>query len=332
MADLWDEDDGESSAESGSLHRVTVPAGAAGGRLDRVIADSLPWLSRSRIQALIEAGHVRDETGSAVSASRKVRDGQSFDIFLPEPEPALPVPQAMELSIVYEDEALLVVDKPAGLVVHPAAGNPNGTLVNGLLAHCGERLSGIGGVRRPGIVHRLDRDTSGLMVVAKTDHAHLGLSAQFADRSLGRTYRAVVWGVPEAHGVVDAPIGRDPHDRKRMAVTSTGKRAVTRWQRRRAYGRTASLIDCTLETGRTHQIRVHIAHAGHALLGDPLYGRVRAERRAPERLRSALVGLGRQALHAAELHFRHPDDGRPMRFESAIPCDINSLLETLESI
>jgi 23S rRNA pseudouridine1911/1915/1917 synthase len=246
----------------------------------------------------------------------------AITVDVPPAAPALPVPQTIPLDIVYEDEFLLVIDKPAGLVVHPGAGNEDGTLVNALLAHCGEQLSGIGGVRRPGIVHRLDKDTSGLMVAAKTDAAHRGLSAQLSDRSLSRTYRAIVWGkpVPPA-GRIDAPIGRSPNNRRKMAVLRNGGRdAVTLYSTVTQVGAKASLIECKLMTGRTHQIRVHMAHLGHPLVGDPLYGRARGDG-------SALARFPRQALHATAIAFVHPIDGREMSFTSTPPADFRALLD-----
>ncbi len=260
--------------------------------------------------------------------AERVKPGDVYEVIVPAPVPCDPVPQAIALDIVYEDELLLVLDKPPGLVVHPAAGNPDGTLVNALLAHCAGRLSGIGGVVRPGIVHRLDKDTSGLMVVAKTDAAHAALSAQFADRSLSRDYLAVVHGVPRpAAGVIEAPIGRDPRHRQRMAVVRRGgKPAVTRYRLVEAFASSAAaLLDCRLETGRTHQIRVHLASRGHPLVGDALYGR-RAAQAHP-----AIQAFPRQALHAARLRFVHPASGEPMEFRCRPPPDMCQLVETLRS-
>lgn len=309
---------------------VTVADAAAGRRLDRALAEALPALSRSRLKALIAAGAVTSGGDAVRDPARHVRAGQIFDIMVPESEPAAPVPQALDLVVVYEDADLLVIDKPAGLVVHPAAGHGDGTLVNALLAHCGDGLSGIGGVARPGIVHRLDKETSGLMVVAKSDAAHRGLAAQFADRSLWRGYTALVRGVPvPGQGVIDAPIGRSASDRKRMAVRRQGGRpAVTRYRVVRRFADRAAELAVRLDTGRTHQIRVHLASIGHPVLGDPVYGG--RGRSAGAR---ALAGpIARQALHAAELGFRHPADRREMRFSSPLPMDMQALAHHLEGL
>jgi len=321
-----------------SPERLTVVAEPedAGQRLDRLIALRLPVLSRSRVKALIQAGQVAAIAGGTVTdPSRRVKPGQSFAIFVPEAEPAQPRAQAMPLTVVYEDEDLIVIDKPAGMVVHPAPGNPDLTLVNALLAHCGDSLSGIGGVRRPGIVHRLDKDTSGLMVVAKNDAAHAGLSRQFADRSIERLYRAVVWGIPSPRaGRIEGAIGRDPRNRKRMAVLKKGgKPAATTYRVVRVLaGGAASLIECRLATGRTHQIRVHLATEGHSVLGDPVYAGRRARRTGgSDRVRDVAKALGRQALHAATLGFSHPTTGKSLRFESVLPKDISDLINLLDS-
>ncbi len=319
----------------------TVPAPAAGLRLDKALAAGLPDLSRSRVQALLEQGCVRGDGRTITDASLRVKPGQTFVVQVPEAEAAQPQPQDIPLTVVYEDADVLVIDKPAGLVVHPAAGNADGTLVNALLAHCGDSLSGIGGVRRPGIVHRLDKDTSGLMVVAKHDRAHHGLTEQFADRTLSRTYLALVWGVPNPRqGRIEGNIGRSSADRKKMAVvTGGGKPAATRYRVLKSFGMAASLVECVLETGRTHQIRVHLTHIGHPLVGDPLYGRGRSGRPGgkfasllPEPARTSLVGFPRQALHAAALTFRHPVHGEIVTFRSSIPADIHELIVTLETV
>ena len=313
-------------------------------------------LSRARLQALIKAGNVTTADGAVVRDLRHVaRDGAVYHVTLPPPEPALPQAQALALAIVYEDADVLVVDKPAGLVVHPAAGNRDHTLVNALLAHCGDSLSGIGGVARPGIVHRLDKDTSGLMVVAKHDAAHQALSRQFADRSLSRVYRALVWGgvTPQA-GEVHGAIGRHSRDRKKMAVVPRGgKPALTYYRVVEAVGKGAkvrdrgapphltspargeglgtasplvTLVECTLATGRTHQIRVHMAHIKHPLVGDQVYGRRRGLGPATG-VMGALVGFPRQALHAAALKFIHPRTGKAMRFTAPLPADMAALLK-----
>ena len=315
----------------GTLHTATVPEGAAGQRLDRTLADLLPALSRARLQALIRDGRVADGARTIVDPSERVKPGQVLTVSVPAAAPAVPAAQAIDLTIAYEDEALLVVDKPAGLVVHPAAGNPDRTLVNALLAHCGDSLSGIGGVVRPGIVHRLDKDTSGLMVVAKTDAAHAGLAAQFAGHALARTYLAVTRGSPPAAaGTVETAIGRHPRDRKRMAVLQRGgKPAVTHYRRLAVFGAgpLAALVRCELETGRTHQIRVHLAHLGCPVYGDPVYG---------GRRRGDGTGywprMDRQALHAAELRFRHPISGAAVQFKSELPADMNQLVKSFETI
>jgi 23S rRNA pseudouridine1911/1915/1917 synthase len=323
----------------------TLDDGAAGERLDKALAarpeTAAAGLSRARLQALMGEGHVRVDGAVATDLRAKARAGMIVEIAAPAPAPAEPVAQAIALAIVFEDAHLLVLDKPPGLVVHPAAGHADGTLVNALIAHCGDSLSGIGGVKRPGIVHRLDKDTSGLMVVAKTDRAHQGLSALFADHgrelSLTREYRALVWGAPDKpQGVVATDIGRHPRQRDRQAVLpeGRGKEAITHWRRLEVFGGAkpvASLVECALETGRTHQIRVHMAHLGHPLLGDPLYGagfRTKAEL-LPEKARAALDALGRQALHAATLGFAHPVTGEELLFESAPPADMAALIAAL---
>ena len=301
----------------------TLDEASHGWRLDRALALAVPALSRERIKALIIAGHVRTGAVERRDPAAKAVGGAAFEIDLPAATPALNRPQDIALDIVFEDEHLLVVDKPAGLVVHPAAGNFDGTLVNALLHHCAGRLSGIGGVARPGIVHRIDKDTSGLLVVAKTDRAHEGLSAQFAQHSIERRYLAIVAGLPKG-GVVDAPLARSPHDRKKIAIQARGKRAVTHFELVEPL-RHAGLVECRLETGRTHQIRVHMASIGHPLLGDPVYGRARPEHRAIlQRL-----GFRRQALHAARLGFIHPITSGALSFESKMPDDLQELFTAL---
>lgn len=300
---------------------------AAGGqRLDKALADA-SGLSRERIKALIGEGRVMLDGEAVAQASLKPAQGAAFRIAVPPPEPAEAVAQEIPLDIVFEDKHLLVVDKPAGLVVHPAAGNPDGTLVNALLHHCRGQLSGIGGVARPGIVHRIDKDTSGLLVVAKTDKAHEGLAAQFAAHSIERAYLAIVAGhpVPPA-GTVTGAIGRSNRDRKKMAIVEEGKgkHAVTHYRTlERLNG--AALVECRLETGRTHQVRVHMASIGHPLLGDPAYGRT------PAKLRPVLAkcNFSRQALHAAELGFVHPVKGEIQRFLSEMPQDMRALIDEI---
>jgi 23S rRNA pseudouridine1911/1915/1917 synthase len=310
-----------------SIISVSLDAGHAGWRLDRALADALPTLSRERLKALINAGALEREGTAVRDPSAKVKGGESFSLAIPEPEPAHNTPQDIPLNIVFEDEHLLVVDKPAGLVVHPAAGNREGTLVNALLHHCAGRLSGIGGVARPGIVHRIDKDTSGLLVVAKTDVAHEGLARQFAAHSIDRRYLAIVNGVPMAsEGKVDAPLARSAHDRKKIAIVegSRGKRAVTHWKRLKVL-KNATLVECRLETGRTHQVRVHMASIGHPLLGDPVYGRGKSVHR---KLLNQL-DFHRQALHAAGLGFTHPVTKARLSFESALPSDMQELFTAL---
>ena len=319
-------------------HIVTFDDSVVGERLDRALAAALPGLTRSRVKALIESRRVALANGATVEEpSRKVKTGERFVVDIPEPEPAEPAAQARDLDILYEDIDLLVLNKPAGLVVHPAPGNPDHTLVNALIAHCGTSLSGIGGVRRPGIVHRLDKDTSGVMVVAKNDETHQRLSKMFAAHDLTRIYRAVVWGAPTAkRGVIEAAIGRHPVDRKRMAVKKVGGRAALTeyWMEERfgpALRPVASLVGAKLGTGRTHQVRVHLAHIGYPVVGDPVYGRQRSRSRnaaGPE----ALKTFERQALHAAVLEFRHPRSGRQMTFASELPQDIKTLLSKLNGV
>lgn len=316
-------------------HIVTIDEGAAGERLDRALAAALPDLTRSRVKALIEGRRVALAGGQTIEeASRKVKTGERFVIDIPAPEPATPQPQAMALDILFEDDDLLVLNKPAGLVVHPAPGNADNTLVNALLAHCGQSLSGIGGVRRPGIVHRLDKDTSGVMVVAKNDRTHQALSKLFAAHDLTRVYQALVWGAPKApKGTVEAAIGRHPVDRKRMAVRRSGGRmALTEYWVEKRFGQSltpiACLVGAKLGTGRTHQVRVHLAHLGCPVVGDPVYGRKSRGSAAPQ----VLKDFPRQALHAAVLEFRHPTTGKVMRFATELPQDFRRLVGTLNSV
>ena len=299
---------------------------ASGGRLDKALADATE-LSRERIKGLIAAGAVTIGKTLARSASAKVQGEERFAIALPPPEPLAALPQDIPLEIVFEDAHLLVVDKPAGMVVHPAAGNQDGTLVNALLHHCAGRLSGINGIARPGIVHRIDKDTSGLLVVAKSDAAHEGLARQFADHSITRRYLAVCAGHPAPPaGTIAGRIGRSVHDRKKMAVlpddTTRGKHAVTHFETLRHLNH-AALLECRLETGRTHQVRVHCASIGHALLGDPVYGRT------PKPLRQVLESLRfhRQALHAARLGFSHPISAETLDFRAELPADMRELID-----
>ncbi|WP_324807779.1 RluA family pseudouridine synthase [Sphingomonas sp. LY29] len=306
---------------------VALDSSHAGWRLDRALAAQLPAMSRERLKVLTKSGALT-RSGTAVrDPAIKVRGDEEYLLAVPDPAPAHNEAQDIALVIAYEDEHLLVVDKPPGLVVHPAAGNRDGTLVNALLHHCGGSLSGIGGVARPGIVHRIDKDTSGLLVVAKHDVAHEGLARQFADHSIDRRYLAIVSDVPRlAEGSVDAPLARSPHDRKKVAIVTAdrGKRAVTHWRRLKPL-REAALVECRLETGRTHQVRVHMASIGHPLVGDPVYGRTRKAHR--ELLKS--LGFHRQALHAAHLGFVHPVSKARLSFDSALPSDMQELFSAL---
>lgn len=307
---------------------VALGAGHAGWRLDRALADALPTMSRERLKSLVKAGAL-DRAGALVrDPALKVDGSEQFRLTVPQPEAASAEAQDIPLVIVHEDEHLLVVDKPAGLVVHPAAGNLDGTLVNALLHHCAGRLSGIGGVARPGIVHRIDKDTSGLLVVAKTDVAHEGLARQFQAHSIDRRYLAAVGGRPaKMEGSVDAALARSTHDRKKMAIVEAdrGKRAVTHYKVL-GVSNAAARIECRLETGRTHQVRVHMASIGHPLLGDPVYGRAPAQK-----LRELLARLNfrRQALHARVLGFVHPVSKDRLSFESAVPQDMQELFRAL---
>ncbi|HEY5458309.1 MAG TPA: RluA family pseudouridine synthase [Sphingomicrobium sp.] len=304
---------------------IQLDASHAGWRLDRALAAQVPALSRERLKVLTKAGALTRAGKAVRDPATKVKGDESFVLVVPAPEPAHNEPQEIPLPIVYEDDHLLVVDKPAGLVVHPAAGNRDGTLVNALLHHCGGSLSGIGGVARPGIVHRIDKDTSGLLVVAKHDKAHEGLAKQFADHSIDRRYLAIVSGVPrQAEGSVDAPLARSAQNRKKIAIVAKGKRAVTHWKRLELLN-DAALVECRLETGRTHQVRVHMASIGHPLVGDPVYGRGKSAHR---KLLNQL-DFKRQALHAAHLGFVHPVTKGRLSFDSALPSDMQELFTAL---
>lgn len=307
---------------------VDIDASQVGERFDRAIANAVPSLSRERVQALLAQGHVVVTGSSTVPrGSARVGSPLRLSITLPPPESAEAQPQAMDLVIAYEDEHLVIVDKPAGMVVHPANGNPDGTLVNALLHHCAGQLSGIGGVARPGIVHRIDKDTSGLLVVAKTDKAHEGLARQFFDHSIERLYQAIVHGHPAPpSGKVDAPLARSTTDRKKIAVVreGQGRRAVTHFRTVEPLSG-AALVECKLETGRTHQVRVHMTYIGHPLLGDPVYGR--SHNRHAATLKS--LGFARQALHAARLGFIHPVTGATVRCDSPLPADMQELFTRL---
>ncbi|MEO1329391.1 MAG: RluA family pseudouridine synthase [Pseudomonadota bacterium] len=333
-----------------------------GGRLDKALAAAFegedgPPLSRSRLRALIETGAVRLDGRTVLDPSEKVKPGAVAEVDAPPPAPIAPIAEAIPLAVVYEDADLIVVDKPPGMAAHPAPGSETGTLVNALLHHCGATLSGVGGAIRPGIVHRIDKETSGLLVVAKSDAAHQGLAAQFAAHSVERSYLALSWGAPDSadprlHGFeavsfeagrmrIEAPLARHRNDRKRMAVVRgdhpSGKRAVTWVERLARYGPperpVAALLRCRLETGRTHQIRVHLTHVGHALIGDPVYGRPRpvSPKALDPAVGAALIAFPRQALHAETLGFDHPVTGEALRFDAPPPDDLAALIAALEA-
>lgn len=312
---------------------IIIPEEMDGGRLDAALAATLAAedLSRARIQGLIAAGQLFKDDNPVTRASGKVKTGETYLLRIPPAAPATPVAEDIALDILYEDDDIIVINKAAGMVVHPAAGHARGTLVNALLAHCGEGLSGIGGVKRPGIVHRLDKDTSGLMVVAKNDAAHKNLTAQLAAHTVRRIYRAIVWGVPTpASGIIEGNIGRSSSNRKKMAVLeSGGKEAATEYDVDAIFeGGVASLVTCRLHTGRTHQIRVHMTHIGHWLIGDPLYrpNSFKRLRKGPVGLFDLLHGFPRQALHAAALSLRHPRTDEEMSWQAALPEDMQNIL------
>jgi len=324
-----------------NVHTVHVTAAEKGERLDRLLAQRLTDFSRSRLKGLILDGAAAIGKTTVRDPGHRVNAGDIIAVTVPPDAPAEPEGENIPLNIIYEDDAVIVIDKPKGLVVHPAAGNQTGTLVNALIAHCGASLSGIGGVKRPGIVHRLDKDTTGLMVVAKNDRAHKALAKQFADHGrtgdLEREYLAFVWGAPtRPRGTIDAPLDRHPHARDKQAVRQGGREAVTHWQLLETYAGTdgkpvAALLSCRLETGRTHQIRVHLAHIGHPLLGDDVYGPGFKTKAAllPENAREALAALGRQALHAHILGFQHPETRNILSFQSRLPDDLARLRSVL---
>src|SRR5215467_5967659 len=324
------------------VETVTIANDEAGWRLDRVLAAHIAKLSRSHLKTLILGGHVMIAGRTIRDPAAAVKPGDVITVTLPPPEPASPQAETIPLNIVYEDDAIIVIDKPKGLVVHPAAGHASGTLVNALIAHCGASLSGIGGIKRPGIVHRLDKDTTGLMVVAKTDKAHRALSKQFAEKAEGpleRGYLALIWGAPDRRkGTIQAPIGRHSHAREKQAVRAGGRPAVTHWEVLEHFlgsdrKPVVSLVACTLETGRTHQIRVHLAHIGHPILGDATYGtgfKTKAARLGPK-ARAAMEGLGRQALNAYLLAIEHPETADALEFHSELPGDLRRLRDALHA-
>ena len=340
---------GMSDIENSSTDRRTALAddGHAGWRLDRFLAASLPDFSRSRLQQLLEVAWVflaieGQQSRTIKDANHRVKPGEIYTVIVPPALPAVPQGQEIPLEVIYEDKDLIVINKPAGLVVHPAAGNPDGTLVNALIAHCGEKNLAIGGEARPGIVHRLDKDTSGLLVAAKTERAMASLAKQFANHTIERAYSAVVWGAPrDATGLIESQIGRSPFDRKRMTVLRAGgKRAATRYKVIEKFGPAerpfASLIECRLETGRTHQIRVHLTHLGHPLIGDPQYGRSRTPPRGKSDAQAEAFTLAanfpRQALHAFVLGFQHPSLHKTLRFEAPWPADFAELVAALKGL
>jgi 23S rRNA pseudouridine1911/1915/1917 synthase len=330
------ENDVMSEPDTTERHDILVAPADKRERVDRLLVRMLPTLSRNRLQSLITSGQLAVDGKTIDNPAFRVKPGQRLILEIPPAIAAEPEGQQMNLTIVFEDPYLIIIDKPAGMVVHPAPGNMDGTLVNALIAHCGDSLKGIGGVLRPGIVHRLDKDTSGLIVAAKTEAVHQALTELFAARDIERAYLAVVWGVlSPAQGEIEGNIGRSPKNRKKMAVLRHGgKTALTRYRTLKTFpNNAASLIECRLMTGRTHQIRVHLAEMGHPLLGDPVYGRVsegKLQRVSPE-ARDAIKSLDRQALHARILGFVHPITAEKISFKSDLPRDISDLISSLES-
>lgn len=340
---MSDFDDIDEQEEAGGFRKIFKVK--SNGRLDKLLTDMVAemqdGLSRSRLKNLILDGQVLLNNKTCTDPSLTIKEGDRVELIIPPPVDADPEPENIPLDIIYEDEDLLVINKQAGLVVHPGAGNPSGTLVNALLYHCGDELSGIGGVKRPGIVHRLDKETTGLMMVAKSDRAHQGLAAQLADRSLSRIYTAFVWKMPTPiKGFIDAPIGRHQTNRLKMSIRShkMGREAVTHYLREQTYNDVMSRVICELETGRTHQIRVHMQHLGHPLIGDPVYGLPQQEQRSllnrggyDEEVRDSIMAFPRQALHAGQIHFIHPVTDEEMAFEAPLPDDMVELLELINS-
>ena len=334
MSDLeWEEGDGTLC--------VSVPENLSGERLDKALAGLCEDLSRTRLRQLIEKGQVKLNKAGCINPKHKVTEGDLIEVVVPPPVDDSPKPENIPLDIIYEDNDLLVINKPAGLTVHPGAGQADGTLVNALLYHCADSLSGIGGVKRPGIVHRLDKETTGLMVVAKNDRAHAGLSEQLADRTLGRIYDALVWRVPvPLKGKVDQSIGRHRTHRLKMTVGGQGTRsAVTHYHMQEPFGEAAAWVECILESGRTHQIRVHMAHIKHPVIGDPLYGLAAQAGRSllnragyEEEAKEEILAFPRQALHAREIHFIHPVSDEEMSFEAPWPADFQALYDRLKTV
>ncbi len=315
---------------------VIVNKSYNGWRIDKFLVVSFPDISRSQIQRLLKDGNISRNGDVITDSSAKVKEGDEYSLVVPEPVDAIPQPEDIPLDVVFEDEDLIVVNKPFGMTVHPAPGAPNGTLVNALLFHCQGKLSGIGGVKRPGIVHRIDKDTSGLLVVAKNDMTHKALCAQFAEHSIERTYYAMVFGVVSPlEGKIESLIGRSPYDRKKMAIVrKNGKNAITNYKTLKIFKNVASLVQCNLETGRTHQIRVHLSSKGCPLIGEQLYGKnKRLEFKSiDEDIREYVNSFSRQALHAKSLGFVHPRSGQFLQFDSDLPEDFLQLLATLEKI
>lgn len=313
-----------------NIHKIHTLSSQAGQRLDIFITNNIENLSRSRAKFLIQYGNVSVEKKKITDPNYRVKNGSFTEVLIPEPKPSSLIPQEIPLNIIFEDKHIIVLNKDAGMVVHPAAGNQNNTLVNALISHCGETLLGIGAEKRPGIVHRLDKDTSGIMIVAKTEIAHINLSKQFFSHSIERIYEAIIWGCPkESNGTITTQIGRKPTDRKKMSVVKKrGRNAITHYKTKEIFGKIASLIQCRLDTGRTHQIRVHMNYIGHSLLGDPLYGRDR--RKIPDHLSNFLNNFNRQALHSSKIKFQHPETNSEMEFSANLPEDFLNLYKTLK--